>query len=1285
MVQAPLDTCDKVKALTSFKACATPSGTCDLTRFEKLVDDVILPDKTSALKVFQHLDTDKDGTVHRADFLGWLFDKPADSREVFGEALKARISELLSLEIQPLPQAWAQDQDLESASDGTVKHWWGGHAMAFCTAPSLAEQEALHIQRVLEAGLDANAVPFPKAPSDKKAFQLIPTSNTVVQQPDDTPFTLPGSASINMELTSESEKEIFEMWLAGLARNAEDLRCEMHNDSRGFETELVPWLMIEADVIKEDVCTEAQLQRIAKKAKKGKPLHPAFPSGMPSTVEEDDSWYLRSEAKSDTRVFDTEIEMWPVLEMDAIATDRCTDEQICLIEKRKRRAIQGLPSQAQVHQRRVDLAKALGSFEESNVGLQPAFLMEVFPTLEREAALAEMKARWARDKARALFEYDELAKQGEAFTVWPQDRCWPQQPAVWTHHAAWFAMWREKAPRPSVLLPAKTKEVKLEAPKKLERSNSESSLASWQALSEVSWQDAGDAEEGFEDMLLKLSDADIGKLKISVAQQIADAEQDLKDALSLENDKAVVDEIDVIKADCEKDLAAALPALEAAVKALDCLSKGDIGEVKAMNAPPAGVKLATEALCLMFSVKPRNVKLPDGQVVKDFWEPSKKELLGDPRLLDRMQRFDKDNIPETVIEKLLPYCAREDFNPDVIKKASIAAMSICMWVRALVTYHQVAKEVAPKREALAAAEKKLVCTDEILDAKRQAIQEMQEKQDLVLLEEARRGGEAAMTALQEARNQKLQDQLKVDLAEAKPRLDALKNGMQKATDGLSVKDFQELKALGKPPYGVEDAVAASAFLVKGESLKKMDWSICHKIMSNPGALLLQLKAFDAEAPIPLSILRKVRSITQKEHFNVEKMRSKSAAAAGLVDWALNVLEYNELHQKVLPLMKASAHGQVPAAAVEMPRCEEQMKATLPREMVSKTDVTECLNGIGKSCIQELKCLGKPPLLAVEACIACMYLLKNVEECDWKDCQKVLLADPGNFLKEARSVDIDKIPKTALSKCSLITQKPDFNADNVKKTSMAAGALAAWVISVMKYHNYGECDTGPATQVHQKINVRNTKVNATSVSTSANFNCYLCKGDIVELKSLHNPPVSVKSVLKCVQILLGKDEDWTAGKRMLSDATFLKTLLEFRREDATHDQIQRVQVLLDTELQDNDVILKVSKAAYGLLRWVRATVSPEVLVAPEVMAGISLCPQELELDGELRTALPTPTTTPASTQGSDSNANTPSAIARNSGMVHEHLTQAGIAVDEVSKAAQCDMQNKEESGKKCVIS
>lgn len=53
-----------------------------------------------------------------------------------------------------------------------------------------------------------------------------------------------------------------------------------------------------------------------------------------------------------------------------------------------------------------------------------------------------------------------------------------------------------------------------------------------------------------------------------------------------------------IKDDCESDLSEAIPALEAAVQALDTLKPSDITLVKSMKNPPSGVKLVMEAVCI---------------------------------------------------------------------------------------------------------------------------------------------------------------------------------------------------------------------------------------------------------------------------------------------------------------------------------------------------------------------------------------------------------------------------------------------------------------------------------------------------------------------------------------------------------------------------------------------------------------------------------------------------------------------------------------------------------------
>merc|ERR1719421_1749992 len=156
-------------------------------------------------------------------------------------------------------------------------------------------------------------------------------------------------------------------------------------------------------------------------------------------------------------------------------------------------------------------------------------------------------------------------------------------------------------------------------------------------------------------------------IKVEAQQEEAAKKQIIVDEEASKAD-AQAAEATEIKADCMKDLAAAMPALDAAVDALSKLSKGDIGEVKAMKTPPAGVVLTAQALCIMFGVRPVKVAAPDGKgKVDDYWEPAKKEVLGDPRLLDKMINYDKDNIPDSVIVKVVPLYNDPGFEPDTVK------------------------------------------------------------------------------------------------------------------------------------------------------------------------------------------------------------------------------------------------------------------------------------------------------------------------------------------------------------------------------------------------------------------------------------------------------------------------------------------------------------------------------------------------------------------------------------------------------------------------------------------
>lgn len=70
--------------------------------------------------------------------------------------------------------------------------------------------------------------------------------------------------------------------------------------------------------------------------------------------------------------------------------------------------------------------------------------------------------------------------------------------------------------------------------------------------------------------------------------------------------------------------------------------------------------------------------------VPDYWSTAQMYLLKQPKLLlETLKKYDRNNIPDAVIEKIKPYIAREDFSVKKVETASFACRAICMWVHAM--------------------------------------------------------------------------------------------------------------------------------------------------------------------------------------------------------------------------------------------------------------------------------------------------------------------------------------------------------------------------------------------------------------------------------------------------------------------------------------------------------------------------------------------------------------------------------------------------------------------------
>ncbi|KAJ8310645.1 hypothetical protein KUTeg_012510 [Tegillarca granosa] len=164
----------------------------------------------------------------------------------------------------------------------------------------------------------------------------------------------------------------------------------------------------------------------------------------------------------------------------------------------------------------------------------------------------------------------------------------------------------------------------------------------------------------------------------------------------------------------QHDLDEALPALEEAIKALDSLNKKDIGEIRSYGRPPTLVEKVMEAVMILKGCEPT-------------WAESKRQL-GDQNFIKSLMFFDKDNISDRVLKKIGTYCAQSDFQPEIIGRVSLAARSLCMWVRAMEVYGRIYRVVEPKKQRLNAAMSQLKeKQDALADAKAKLAEDLEER------------------------------------------------------------------------------------------------------------------------------------------------------------------------------------------------------------------------------------------------------------------------------------------------------------------------------------------------------------------------------------------------------------------------------------------------------------------------------------------------------------------------------------------------------------------------------
>ncbi|KAF7463315.1 Hypothetical predicted protein [Marmota monax] len=213
-------------------------------------------------------------------------------------------------------------------------------------------------------------------------------------------------------------------------------------------------------------------------------------------------------------------------------------------------------------------------------------------------------------------------------------------------------------------------------------------------------------------LLKKSQDVETLMEKLAVDQESADQVRNV-----VREDEAIAkvkaQETQAIADDAQRDLEEALPALDAANRALDSLDKADIAEIRVFTKPPDMVMTVMEAISILLNAKPD-------------W-PTAKQLLGESNFLRRLLEYDKENIKPQIIAKLQKYINNPDFLPEKVEKVSKACKSMCMWVRAMDLYFRVVKEVEPKRQKLRAAQAELDVTIATLKEKQALLRQVEDQ------------------------------------------------------------------------------------------------------------------------------------------------------------------------------------------------------------------------------------------------------------------------------------------------------------------------------------------------------------------------------------------------------------------------------------------------------------------------------------------------------------------------------------------------------------------------------
>jgi dynein heavy chain, axonemal len=141
-----------------------------------------------------------------------------------------------------------------------------------------------------------------------------------------------------------------------------------------------------------------------------------------------------------------------------------------------------------------------------------------------------------------------------------------------------------------------------------------------------------------------------------------------------------------------------MPALRAAAKALENITKKDITELKTIQKFHPDVYMVLSAVCILMKKDPENKMNPETQKKqKDYTGPAKLMMV-QPSFLSDLQTYNKEGLEADTIKKLQPLLSEVNFNETHLKGVNSVAANLASWVMAMDKFYNVNLVVKPKKE-----------------------------------------------------------------------------------------------------------------------------------------------------------------------------------------------------------------------------------------------------------------------------------------------------------------------------------------------------------------------------------------------------------------------------------------------------------------------------------------------------------------------------------------------------------------------------------------------------------